>query len=152
MKFWDSSAVVPLLVHEAATPFFSAVYASDPRMTVWWGTAVECGSALARYERDSRSGASRAVAEGFRRLEEAAARWNEITASVSVKETSLVLLRRHPLRAADALQLASAMVAREEKNTGWAFVCADKVLVQAASREGFEVLAPVEAGGRKDAK
>ena len=121
-------------------------------MTVWWGTAVECVSALARYERDSRFGASRAVAEGFRRLEAAAARWNEITASVSVKETSLVLLRRHPLRAADALQLASAMVAREEKNTGWAFVCADKVLVQAASKEGFEVLAPVEAGGRKGAK
>ena len=142
MKFWDSSAVVPLLVHEAATPFFSALYARDPHMTVWWGTQVECASALARYERDPRPAASRAIADGFRRLEDAAARWNEITASASVRETALALLRRQPLRAADSLQLAAAIVARQEPGAGWEFVSADKLLLQAAASEGFAVLAP----------
>lgn len=142
MKFWDSSAVVPLLVHEAATPFFSALYARDPSMTVWWGTPIECASALARYERDPRAAVRQAVAEAFRRLEDAALRWNEITASASVKEAAFSLLRRHPLRAADALQLAAAVVARQEQRAGWEFVCADKLLIQAASAEGFAVLAP----------
>ena len=142
MKFWDSSAVVPLLVHETATPFFKAVYARDSLMTVWWGTTIECASALARYERDPRLSASKAIADGFRRLDEAATHWNEIAASVTVKEMALILLRRHQLRAADALQLAAAAIAREEKGAAWEFVCADKHLLQAAIKEGFEVLAP----------
>ncbi len=142
MKFWDSSAVVPLLVHEAATPFFSALYARDPLMTVWWGTTVECASALARYGRDPRTAASRTIADGFRRLDDAAARWNEITASVAVKEAALALLRRHPLRAADSLQLAAAVVARQEGGAAWEFVSADKNLVEAAIKEGFAVIAP----------
>jgi uncharacterized protein len=145
VKFWDSSAVVPLLVHEAATPFFRSVYARDPLMTVWWGTAIECASALARYERDPRIAANKAIADGFRRLNDAAAHWNEIAASASVKEAALVLLRRHALRAADALQLAAAVIAREEKGAAWEFVCADTHLLQAAIREGFEVLAPATA-------
>ena len=146
MKFWDSSAVVPLLVHEAATPFFSALYARDPLMTVWWGTTVECASALARYLRDPRAAASRSIADGFRRLDDAAARWNEITASPSVKETALALLRRHPLRAADSLQLAAATIARQERGAAWEFVCADKNLVEAAIKEGFAVIAPGMGG------
>ncbi len=145
MKFWDSSAVVPLLVHEAATPFFKSVYARDSLMTVWWGTKIECASALARYQRDPRLSASKAIADGFRRLDEAAAYWNEIAASPSVKETALVLLRRHELRAADALQLAAAAVAREEKGAAWEFVCADKHLIKAAIKEDFAVLAPETA-------
>ena len=145
MKFWDSSAVVPLLVHEAATPFFKAIYARDPLMTVWWGTKVECASALARYERDPRLSASKAIAAGFRRLDDAASHWYEVAASVSVKEMALVLLRRHTLRAADALQLAAASISREEKGAAWEFVCADRHLVQAAIKEGFEVLSPGDA-------
>ena len=145
MKFWDSSAVVPLLVHEKATPFFKSVYARDSLMTVWWGTKVECASALARYERDPRLSASQAIGDGFRRLEDAAARWNEIAASASLKQMALVLLRRHELRAADALQLAAAAIAREEKGAAWEFVCADRQLLQAAIKEGFNVLAPERA-------
>ena len=142
MKFWDSSAVVPLLVHEAATPFFKALYARDSLMTVWWGTKVECASALARYERDPRLSVSQAIGHGFRRLEDAATHWNEIPAGASVKEMALILLRRHELRAADALQLAAAAVARDEKGAAWEFVCADRHLLKAAIKEGFEVLAP----------
>ena len=53
MKFWDSSAVVPLLVAEAMTPLVSEILAEDRQMHVWWATEVECASTLARLERES---------------------------------------------------------------------------------------------------
>jgi hypothetical protein len=53
MKFWDASAVVPLLVTEAATDPVSTLAGADPVMLVWWGTPVECVSAIARLERDA---------------------------------------------------------------------------------------------------
>ncbi len=52
MKFWDSSAVVALLVDEAGQKFVQREFESDPTMVVWWGTRVECVSALVRRERD----------------------------------------------------------------------------------------------------
>jgi uncharacterized protein len=55
MIFWDSSAIVPLLVAEAATRPLQGFAARDPEMLVWWGSAVECASALARLEGPQRS-------------------------------------------------------------------------------------------------
>ena len=52
LKFWDSSAIVPLLVGEATTEAMQAIAAEDPLMLVWWATPVECVSAIARLERD----------------------------------------------------------------------------------------------------
>ena len=45
MKFWDTSAIVPLLVREPRTPTLTAVYRHDPDVAAWWGSEVECGSA-----------------------------------------------------------------------------------------------------------
>ena len=142
MRFWDSSAIVPLLVREAETPYFEKVYSSDAEMAVWWGTPVECVSALARYERDPRLAGTKVIDEGLRRLEDASVRWHEIGASMQVRDTAVALLRRHPLRAAGALQLAAATVAREDRIAGLDFVCADSVLIEAARKEGFNVIAP----------
>jgi hypothetical protein len=50
------------------------------------------------------------------------------------------VLAAHPLRAADALQLAAALVWTGEAAAGEAFVCLDERLRDAARREGFEVL------------
>ena len=52
MKFWDASAVVPLLIAEESTRRLQALAAKDSAMLVWWASAVECISALARLERD----------------------------------------------------------------------------------------------------
>ena len=51
MKFWDASAIVPLLIAEASTRRLQALATRDPDMLVWWGSEVECVSALARVER-----------------------------------------------------------------------------------------------------
>jgi uncharacterized protein len=105
VKFWDASAIVPLLVAEEATRQLQAIAARDSTMLVWWGSAVECISALARLERDGALEA-RAMTIALQRLQQLSAGWHEVDPSDEIRETAVRFLRVHPLRAADALQLA----------------------------------------------
>ncbi|MFM8360125.1 MAG: PIN domain-containing protein, partial [Verrucomicrobiota bacterium] len=52
MKFWDASAVVPLLVTEPASGARERQLQDDPLLLVGWRTAVECASALQRLGRE----------------------------------------------------------------------------------------------------
>ena len=49
------------------------------------------------------------------------------------------MLRVHALRAADALQLAAALLASDEEPAGLDIVTLDSRLADAARREGFRV-------------
>ena len=102
MTFWDSSAVVPLLVVEPATAEREHQLQADPLMLVWWGTTVECASALQRLVREGalRAAEARAAEARLRQLER---RWAEVEPTQSVRTQAQRLLRLHPLRAADAL-------------------------------------------------
>jgi len=51
VKFWDASPIAPLLVAEPTTRPLQALAGQDPDMLVWWGSQVECVSALTRLER-----------------------------------------------------------------------------------------------------
>lgn len=64
----------------------------------------------------------------------------EVRPSDEVRARAMRLLSIHPLRAADALQLAAALVWCRERTAGAGFVCLDGRLREAAGREGFEVL------------
>jgi len=114
MKFWDSSALVPLFAAEKRTRAAQALYARDPEVVVWWGTLVECASAIARMEREGAASAAGA-AEAFLRLDAFATSWMQIDPSDEIRESARRFLRVHPLRAADALQLAAALVAAERR-------------------------------------
>src|SRR5262245_36391479 len=105
MKFWDASAVVPLLLSESTTRSAMSLAARDPVMLVWWATEVECASAVARLERDGNIDDVVAT-QAFDRLKQLAIRWNEIEPNDAIREAAVRFLRVHPLRAADALQLA----------------------------------------------
>ncbi len=139
MRFWDSSAVVPLLVDDAMSAEVTRWLDEDPQMVVWWGTPLECSSALARVERegglDSKilTGAGR----GLQALQQA---WHEVQPTGLVRETAIRMLRVHPLRSMDALQLAAATIAAENRPSLLEFVCLDKRLAQVAQREGFQVI------------
>src|SRR6266513_3169712 len=136
MKFWDSSAVVPLLVVEQQRDELLALLQRDPRMLVWWGTPVECTAALARREREGALSVADAGA-ALERLRDVAVTWQEILPSDAVRSTAQRLLRVHPLRAADSLQLAAA----EHEPATLEIVSLDERLNEAASREGFRVRA-----------
>lgn len=97
---------------------------------------VEIASALARRCREGAfAGAERDRAlaqlrEDFRTLFLV-----ETTASVVAKAVSL--LGRHPLRAADALQLAACLELRERLGLPVSFVAFDERLLASARSEGF---------------
>ena len=141
MKFWDASALVPLLVSEAATEPVTAVAAGDPTMLVWWGTPVECVSAIARLERDSALDGD-GVIEALDRLRRLADAWHEVDAGDGVREAAVRFLRVHAFRAADALQLAAAFVAAERRPPQLELVTLDDRLAAAARKEGFVVVQP----------
>jgi len=138
MRFWDTSALVPLLLEQEATKEVEEFLAQDPDIAAWWGTSVECRSAAARLRREERL----TVGEEDRVLElldVLQSSWLEILPSEEVRNAGQRLLRVHALTAADALQLAAATV--------WAglsgraeFVTYDERLALVARLEGFRVL------------
>ena len=139
MRFWDTSAIVPLLVEQAPTTRMQSLAAADPSLIVWWGTAVECASALARLEREGELDTSTARS-AFERLAQWTASWQEVESGDLVRETAIRLLRVHTLRAADSLQLAAAFVAAEGRPPTLELVTLDDRLALAAQREGFIVV------------
>ena len=51
MKFWDSSAIIPLCVKEGASEAVKGLLKNDEDVVVWWTTRIECLSALSRRQR-----------------------------------------------------------------------------------------------------
>jgi predicted nucleic acid-binding protein len=141
LRFWDSSAVVPLLVREPSSDATHAIFASDPEILAWWATPIECASALARQERDGDLAAD-GTSIALSRLDALRSGWVEVQPVDRVRATAVRVLRTHSLRAADALQLAAAIVAAEGHPETLPFVTLDAHLAEAASREGFSVTQP----------
>jgi len=146
LRFWDSSAIIPLTVAERSTEAMQAIAAQDPVMCVWWGTEIECVSALARLEREG-AFTDAATTAALERLDLLAETWNEVQPVVAVRGAARRLLRVHALRAADALQLAAAVVAAEGLPASLEIVTLDERLAAAARREGFSVYDNVEGPG-----
>jgi predicted nucleic acid-binding protein len=139
MKFWDSSAIVPLCFRESASDAVRGVARSDEDVVVWWGSRVECISAMARRRREGVLSAE-ADHEARAILSALSGQWSEVQPSEIVRDRAERLLTVHALRAADGLQLAAALVWAEEAPKGLEVVCLDQNLRQAALREGFTVL------------
>lgn len=139
MNFWDTSALVALGVDEPHRQRAVDVLEADDQMAVWWGASVEYVSALSRRERDG-SLTTDEVDQHlvyFRALSQG---WYEVQPGQRIKDLAQRLLRVHPLRAADSLQLAAALAVAEQDPTNIGFVCFDTRLNHAASREGFKVV------------
>lgn len=139
MRFWDASALVPLVISEQTSAEVERLAATDEVMAVWWGTSVECRSAIRRRTRDGSllpDAASRALLE----VDEIAGEAVETAPAELLRSIACQLLDRHALRAGDALQLAAAMKTRETVAEPIDFVCLDQRLRQTVEREGFAVL------------
>ncbi len=139
MIFWDASAIAPLLVAESTTRQMQALAGRDSDMLVWWGSEVECISALARLERAAALD-GRGMVLAYERLKQLADGWHEIEPSEIVRESAVRFLRVHPLRAADALQLAAAFTASERRPASLRVVTLDERLADAARKEGFALV------------
>lgn len=139
MRFWDASAIVPLLVSEPPGPALVDAVEQDPVMLVWWGSPVECVSAIARREREGKLTLPQ-VGAAIDRLHSLAEQWQEIQPVEPIRTAAVRLLRVHPLKAADSLQLAAAVIAAGHEASTLEFVTLDDRLADAAAREGFRIL------------
>lgn len=137
VAFWDASVLVPLCVDQVPTPLalqFNSMY----QIAVWWATHVEMVSALTRLLRRQEItplvyAQAKLQAKGLANL------WNVIVPSDRIALEARNLLERHPLRAADALQLAAALEWCEGEAKGKVFLTFDQRLRDAATLAGFTV-------------
>ena len=136
--FWESSALVPLCVHEVTSrQAQSQLRKSLP--VVWWGSPVEVHSAVSRLHR---LGKLKDVEKqgALSRLAVLTRGWREILPGDPVRDLATRLLDAHELRAADSFQLAAALVWCQQRPARRTFVCADQRLSRAAEAAGFTVL------------
>jgi predicted nucleic acid-binding protein len=138
MAFWDTSAIVPLCCSQPATVRGRRLHRELKRMVVWWGTSIEARSAFARLVREGRfTVAERAKA--VRLLAQLRTAWDEILPTEKVRSLAEDLPDAHGVRAADAAQLAAALVWCRERPKARPFVCFDEGLRTAATALGFSV-------------
>jgi len=140
VKFWDSSAIVPLLVRESRSEELLGLMAEDGDLAVWWASVVECAAALARRRREGTVTGESEV-EARRRLADLSGSWFEVSPSPALRQVAQRLVGVHELlRAGDALQLAAALTWAAESPSAHAVVTLDDRLRDAALREGFRVV------------
>jgi predicted nucleic acid-binding protein len=139
VRFWDSSAVIPLLVQQQASAQADSWYAQDTVMVLWTLTTVETLSGLQRLLRDGMLSEAE-VRAAEHRLTQVVQTAHVVERVDAVKATATRLLRMHPLRAADALQLGAALCWARSAPAGHSLITLDERLARAAVSEGFSVL------------
>jgi len=139
VRFWDASAIIPLVLAETSSTTQLAILATDEALAVWWGTRIECNSAIARRVREGEVAGS-ALPQVRQLLGRLLTRADELRPSEELRMRAERLLDIHPLRAADSLQLAAGLLWAQERPAGREFVCLDGRLREAARREGFSII------------
>lgn len=138
MKFWDSSAIVPLVVDEENSEYCLNALADDPHMVIWCLSSVEVISALCRRARDGLL-EPHDFRKAKERLKTIAGKAATVSAVEKVRSRASRLLEVHPLRAADACQFAAALVFAQEDPERLPILCFDRRLESAALKEGFSI-------------
>jgi uncharacterized protein len=137
--FWDTSALVPLCCFQPQSAQARQAVRTYNRQVVWWGTIIEAASSLNRLTREGIFN-TKESSQAFARLDYLRARWNEVQPTEEVRNRAERLLRIHRLRAADALQLAAALVWCGDHPQGRTLIAADGNLLGAAAAEGFTTI------------
>ncbi len=140
MRYWDASALVPLIVAEPDSDRVRGWLSEDDHIVTWVWTRTEITGAIERRTREGLL-SRRQRREVLDRLAALAGRWDEVTDVLAVRSRADALLARHPLRAADAGQLGAALLVQEQLAGSLTFACRDRRLLSAADLEGLRILA-----------
>lgn len=138
MRYYDTSALVKQYLHEAGSNRVLELLKSGEKVYTASLTYAETHAAFSRRSREGRlkRQTTRRLALRFDRDWES---YDIVVLSENVLQLARQMLYRHPLRSADAIHLASALLlARTSPTARWSFVCADGRLCDAANAEGFE--------------
>src|SRR4051812_22641716 len=131
VKFWDASAALLICLAQPGSSDIRRLYGADGDVVLWWGTRVECMSAIARLVREGQLDYT-AETEARGRLGTLVQQSLEVAPTEGLRMRAERALRVHPLRAADALQLAAALVWSHDHPADREFVCLDTRLREAA--------------------
>lgn len=139
MRFWDTSALVPLIVEEPATPAMQRLLSQDPEVVVWMLTSVELLSTFGRLGRLS-EGLADLLPSARAEALDLFKHWAAVTHIEGVRRRAERLVGVHPLTAADAMQFGAALMAAEDHPETLEFVTLDQILARSARLEGFRVV------------
>jgi predicted nucleic acid-binding protein len=107
--FWDKSAVVPLCIPQPRTALSYRLLRTHGRMVIWWATPVEAQSAFSRVLQAGETAGER-LRLALARLAWLRQSWDEVAPSEQVRALAETLPQKYRLHAADAFQLAAALV------------------------------------------
>ncbi len=138
-RFFDASALVKRYVEEPGTDAMRALTRRRGELAASRVSAVEVPAALARRAREGDLAMESARKQSRRFLAELVD-MRIVEIRPPVVERAAALVWRHPLRAYDALQLASALHLAQATGLALTFVCADSRLRESAQREGLRTL------------
>lgn len=130
---------MPLVVPEARSSDCIQIAKGDPHVAFWWATPVELRSAVAARHRSGMFSLHDLVTAQAS-IDHLLKHNTEIVPSEQIRSLALDLIRRYPLRAADALQLAAALSVFGSGPGSIEFVCLDDRLRDAALAEALIVL------------
>lgn len=139
MRFWDSSALVTLIIEQEKSKELREFLNKNSEILAWWGSEAECFGALCRLQREGCL-SKKAFSVAQKMLSEFATSWHIVQPVHEVMVETKKILRRHVLKTADAFQLAAAVCGAEGEPGSLEFVCLDRRLGEVAEREGFIVL------------
>ena len=131
--------MLPLLSEERFSDTVAGLLREDTDVVAWWGTWIECSAAISRLKRENKL-TERGEEESSSTLDQLSADWLEVEPTNELRLLTMLVSKTHPLKAADCLQLASALRWCEGDTEGSGFVCLDDRLRRAALDEGFDVL------------
>ena len=139
MRYWDASALVPLIVAEPDSESVRTWLSEDDHIVTWVWTCTEIIGAI---ERRAREGLLSRLQrrDVLKRFNAFADSWDEVTEVLAVRSRANALLARHSLRAADAGQLGAALLVQEQLASPLTFVCLDQRLSSAAELESLRVI------------
>jgi uncharacterized protein len=141
VRFWDSSALVPLIIEEKHSKACRQIFRTDSTQVVFCLSRTEILSALWRRRRENLlDDGDLRIAEA--RLDSLTNRWTEVHSLTRVRDAAEALLRTYPLRAADSLQLGACIAIFGKQRRDREFVVLDDLLAEAARGEGFKVVVP----------
>ncbi len=141
--FVDTSVLVKLYVEEPGSEQMRSLTAQGEPMAASYLAFAEMHATLARRQREGLLHPDEFEELSLRWAED----WQGLTqVPIGVEVLALVpgLCEIHPLRGADALHLASALLL-QENGLDVTFACSDRLLLAAATSEGLAIYDPVQA-------
>ena len=139
MLFLDASALAKRYVEEAETKPVVETMAGRP-IAISRLSVTEVASAICRRCREGDLPVEQREA-ALRRLDSERSAFHVVEFTEDVSTRAAALLRRHSLRAADSVQLASCLLLADELGTPARLMAFDEQLLSAARKEGVECLA-----------